>query len=56
MGARLGKLQSKLAIISLLRKFTFDSDAKQKNTNITQHPKAAVLLPLNSLKFKAFRR
>lgn len=56
VGQTLGKLTSKLAITLLLRKFRFELDDEQKITGIKQSPRAVVLLPMNGLKFKVFRR
>lgn len=56
LGLRLGKLQSKLAIVLLLEKFRFELDDQHKNTEIKLNPKSMFLLPLNGLNFKVFKR
>lgn len=56
LGMRFGKLQSKLALVLLLRKFKFELDDQHKNTELKQNPRATVILPMNGLKFKVLRR
>ncbi|XP_031625467.1 probable cytochrome P450 6d5 [Contarinia nasturtii] len=56
LGLRLGKLQSKLAIVLLMRKFRFELDDQHKNTELKLNPRSTVILPLNGLKFKVLRR
>lgn len=53
---RLGKLQSKLAIILLLRKFKFDLADEHKNTDLDIVKFGITLAPLNGVKLKVFRR
>ncbi|KAJ6644085.1 putative cytochrome P450 6d5 [Pseudolycoriella hygida] len=49
LGMRLGKLQSKVAIISLLQKYRFELADEHKNGELKLHPFAAVKLPSRHL-------
>ncbi|XP_031624986.1 probable cytochrome P450 6d5 [Contarinia nasturtii] len=53
---RLGKLQSKIAIILLIEKFIFELDDQHKNTELTLDPRSIVLAPINGLNFKVSSR
>lgn len=56
LGMRLGKLQSKIAIILLLQKFKFELDDIHKNTELKIHPINNVLASKNGINLKVFRR
>lgn len=56
IGMRMAKLQSKLAIVMLLRKYKFELDDQHKNTEIKSDPKATALFPVNGLNFKVYKR
>lgn len=56
MGMRLGKLQSKIAIALLLRKFRFELADEHKNTELKLSPKSFVLFPVNGINLKAYTR
>ncbi|XP_055304014.1 uncharacterized protein LOC129569305 [Sitodiplosis mosellana] len=56
IGMRLGKLQSKIAIVLLLRKFKFDLDDQHKNIELKLNPRSIVLAPMNGLNLKVYSR
>lgn len=57
LGMRLGKLQSKVAIVSLLRKFKFELADEHKNTSeLTINPTSIVLAPINGINVNATTR
>lgn len=56
LGMRLGLLQSKIALILLLRKFKFELDDQHKNTELKMNPKSMALAPINGINLKATRR
>lgn len=53
---RLGKLQSKIAIVLLLHKFRFELDDQHKNTELKLNPRSIVLSPINGLNLKVYSR
>lgn len=53
---RLGKLQSKIAIILLLQKFKFELDNVHKNTELKINPISNVLASQNGLNMLVSRR
>lgn len=56
LGMRLGKLQSKVAIILLLQKFKFELADEHKNTELKLHPLAAVKTPINGINLIVTKR
>lgn len=56
LGMRLGKLQSKIAVALLLRKFRFELADEHKNTEIVLNPLAATPYPINGINLKVFSR
>lgn len=56
LGMRLGKLQSKIAIILLLQKFKFELDNIHKNTELKINPISNVLTSQNGLNMLVLRR
>lgn len=56
IGMRLGKLQSKIAIVLLLNKFRFELDDQHKNTELKLNPRSIVLAPINGLNLKVYSR
>lgn len=56
LGMRLGILQSKIALIILLKKFKFELDDQHKNTELLINPSSVVLAPMNGLNLKIIRR
>lgn len=53
---RFGKLQSKIAIVLLLRKFKFELGDQHKNNELKLNPRSIVLAPINGLNLKAYSR
>lgn len=56
LGLRLGKLQSKIAIILLLEKFKFELDDMHKNSELKMNPISTVLNPISGINLKVFSR
>lgn len=56
LGMRLGKLQSKTAIILLLRKFQFELAEEHKNTELKLNPLTMVLTPMTGINLKVISR
>lgn len=56
LGIRLGKLQSKIAIVLLLQKFKFELDDLHKETELIMNPSSVVLAPIHGLNLKIMRR
>ena len=56
LGIRFGKIQPKIAIILLLRKFKFELDDRHKNTELKLNPASVVLMPLNGVNLIVSRR
>lgn len=56
LGLRLGKLQSKIAIILLLQKFKFELADQHKNTELKIDPMSVVLATIGGLNLKVMRR
>lgn len=56
LGLRLGKLQSKIAIILLLHKFKFELDDMHKGTELKISPISVVLAPTNGINLKVLSR
>lgn len=56
LGIRFGKIQPKIAIILLLRKFRFELGDQHKNTELKLNPGSVVLTPLHGVNLKVFRR
>lgn len=56
LGMRMGRLDSKLAIILLLRKFRFELADEHKNTELKLHPLTLTATPVNGIKLKVFSR
>ncbi len=53
LGMRMGLLQSKIALILLLRKFKFELDDELKNRELKMDPLSTVLAPIGGLHLKA---
>lgn len=56
LGLRLGKLQSKLAIITLLRKFRFELGEEHQNKELKLIPNSITKCPTNGINLKVFSR
>lgn len=56
LGIRFGKIQPKIAIILLLRKFKFELDDIHKDTELKLNPASVVLMPLNGVNLIVSRR
>lgn len=56
LGLRLGKLQSKIAIILLLRKFKFELDDMHKGVELKISPISVVLAPTNGINLRVLSR
>lgn len=56
LGIRLGLLQSKIAIILLLRKFKFELDDVHKGKELKISPVSVVLAPMNGINLKVVSR
>lgn len=56
LAIRYGKLQSKIAIILLLRKFRFELADKHKNTELKWNPLAPTAFPINGINLKVISR
>lgn len=56
LGMRMGRLDSKLAIILLLRKFRFELADELKNTELKLHPLTITATPVDGIKLKVFSR
>lgn len=56
LGMRLGLLQSKIALILLLKQFKFDLDEQHKNTELKMNPSGVILTPINGVHLKVLRR
>lgn len=56
LGMRFGKLQSKIAIVLLLRKFKFDLADQHKNTELKLNPFAPTPYPIHGINLKVFCR
>lgn len=56
LGLRLGKLQSKLGVITLLRKFRFELDEQHQNKELKLNPKSPSKCPVNGINLKVFSR
>lgn len=56
LGIRFGKIQPKIAIVLLLRKFKFELDDIHKNTELKLNPASVVLMPLHGVNLKVARR
>lgn len=56
LGMRMGKLQSKLAIVILLRKFRFELADEHKNTELKMDPLAIAQTPISGINLKVFSR
>ncbi|XP_037040404.1 probable cytochrome P450 6d5 [Bradysia coprophila] len=56
LGLRLGKLQSKIAIVLLLHKFKFELDDMHKGNELKISPISVVLAPTNGINLKVLSR
>lgn len=56
LGMRMGKLQSKVAIVLLLQKFKFELADEHKNTELKLHPLAVVQTPVNGINLIVTKR
>lgn len=56
LGLRLGKLQSKIAIVLLLLKFKFELDDMHKNKELKYNPISVVLAPVGGINLKVLSR
>lgn len=56
IGIRFAKLQPKIAITLLLRKFRFELADVHKNTELKLNPACVVLTPINGVNLKVYRR
>lgn len=56
LGMRFGKLQSKIAIVLLLRKFRFELADEHKNTELKLNPLSATPYPINGINLKVVSR
>lgn len=56
LGMRLGILQSKIAIILLLRKFKFELADEHKNRELKMNNVSTVLAPANGINLKIYMR
>lgn len=56
LGMALGKLQSKIGVISLLQKFRFDLADEHKNTELKLSPLTLAKTPVNGINLKVFTR
>lgn len=56
LGIRFGKIQPKIAIILLLRKFKFELDDRHKHTELKLNPASVVLMPLHGVNLIVSRR
>lgn len=56
IGLRMGKIQSKIGVILLLRKFRFELADEHKNTELKMNPASISLFPTNGINLISFRR
>lgn len=56
LGIRFAKLQPKIAIVLLLRKFRFELADEHKDTELKLDPACVVLTPINGVNLKVYRR
>lgn len=56
LGLRLAKLQTKLAIITLLQKYRFELDDQHQNKEIELNPQSFTKYPMNGINLKVFTR
>lgn len=56
LGLRLGKLQSKIAIIKVLQKFRFELSEQHLNKELEMSPKTVVKSPINGINLNVFTR
>lgn len=56
LGMRFGKLQSKIAIVLLLRKFRFELDDQHKNMELKLNPYSPTPYPINGINLRVFNR
>lgn len=57
IGARLGKLQSKIGLVHMLRHYNFEyADKKLQQKEIEIHPRSFVLAPKETIYIKATKR
>lgn len=56
LGIRFGKIQPKIGIVLLLRKYRFELGDQHKNTELKLNPASVVLTPLNGINLKVYRR
>lgn len=56
IGLRMGKMQTKCALVMMLHKFRFEYEEKFKNRKIQFDPKAFLLTPLDGIFLRVHRR
>lgn len=54
IGLRLGKMQTKVGLVTMLKAFRFELD--DKNYKMQSDPKAFVICPLQKIQLRTFRR
>lgn len=52
IGMRLGKMQTKVGLVSMLKKFNFDITVESLKKDLTFNPRSFVLMPAESLDLK----
>lgn len=56
IGMRLGKLQTKVGLISMLHKFRYELDERLKNSDMKFDPRHFLLQPQNDIFLHIFKR
>lgn len=56
IGLRMGKMQTKMGLIAMLRKFNFDLACDKLRSGMKFNPKSFVMMPLESLNLKVTLR
>lgn len=56
IGIKMGKIQAKIGLITMLRKFRFELDDKLKNHKVQFDPTTFLITPLDKMQLKIFKR
>lgn len=56
IGMRLGKMQTKVGLVLMMKQFKYDLDENQLNTELVFDPRSLLLAPIGGIKLRASKR